>query len=291
MWIDSSKWEHMKKTIIIYGILAILILAFGVIGGLRNTKSDDSGHWHTIFGIKVGFSRHGYSLVNEVLPTCLDDGQRDYVCTTCGWTKSERINAKCKGSASIITGHQYSDSGICMTCGFDSNQYRVGEKGPSGGYVFYDCDADNNWGNKDGLKSSECGWRFLEAAPSDLNWTYAWGDEGSIDTSEEIGTGKTNTGIIAIKNTYRTAARACLDYSENGYDDWFLPSYKELLQMDKNLYKKGLGGLATGFGVSYWSSSDYGGFIEFASRVKFGDSTTQYNFRFVEYNVRPVRYF
>ena len=49
MWIDSSKWEHMKKTIIIYGILAILILAFGVIGGLRNTKSDDSGHWHTIF--------------------------------------------------------------------------------------------------------------------------------------------------------------------------------------------------------------------------------------------------
>ncbi|MBR1939080.1 MAG: DUF1566 domain-containing protein [Spirochaetales bacterium] len=49
-----------------------------------------------------------------------------------------------------------------------SNTYIVGEIGPSSGYVFYDCDADNDTGNADGLKSSECGWRYLEAAPSDL---------------------------------------------------------------------------------------------------------------------------
>ena len=40
--------------------------------------------------------------------------------------------------------------------------------GPAGGYVFYDCDADNDKGNADGLISSECGWRYLEAAPNDL---------------------------------------------------------------------------------------------------------------------------
>ena len=40
--------------------------------------------------------------------------------------------------------------------------------GPAGGYVFYDCDADNDTGNADGLISSECGWRYLEAAPNDL---------------------------------------------------------------------------------------------------------------------------
>ena len=40
--------------------------------------------------------------------------------------------------------------------------------GPGGGYVFYDCDEDNDSGNADGLISTECGWRFLEAAPADL---------------------------------------------------------------------------------------------------------------------------
>lgn len=46
--------------------------------------------------------------------------------------------------------------------------FSVGEKGPTGGYIFYDCDADNDSGNADGLISTECGWRFLEAAPADL---------------------------------------------------------------------------------------------------------------------------
>ena len=47
-------------------------------------------------------------------------------------------------------------------------EYEVGDKGPSGGYIFYDCDADNDTGNNDGLISSECGWRYLETAPADL---------------------------------------------------------------------------------------------------------------------------
>ena len=55
---------------------------------------------------------------------------------------------------------------------YDSHEalglFLVGMKGPAGGYVFYDCDADNDSGNADGLISSECGWRYLEAAPNDL---------------------------------------------------------------------------------------------------------------------------
>lgn len=46
--------------------------------------------------------------------------------------------------------------------------YEVGFLGQAGGYIFYDVDADNESGNADGLISSECGWRFLEAAPADL---------------------------------------------------------------------------------------------------------------------------
>ena len=50
----------------------------------------------------------------------------------------------------------------------NEKEYGVGLRGPSGGYIFYDCDADNESGNPDGLISTECGWRFLEAAPADL---------------------------------------------------------------------------------------------------------------------------
>lgn len=46
--------------------------------------------------------------------------------------------------------------------------FEVGSLGQAGGYIFYDVDADNGSGNADGLISSECGWRFLEAAPADL---------------------------------------------------------------------------------------------------------------------------
>ena len=47
-----------------------------------------------------------------------------------------------------------------------ANEYNVGDIGPAYGIIFYDCDADNDKGNADGLISSECGWRYLEAAPS-----------------------------------------------------------------------------------------------------------------------------
>lgn len=46
--------------------------------------------------------------------------------------------------------------------------YAVGDKGPAGGIVFYDCDADNGNEENDGLESSVCGWRYLEAAPANL---------------------------------------------------------------------------------------------------------------------------
>ncbi len=46
--------------------------------------------------------------------------------------------------------------------------YKIGDTGPAGGVIFYDCDADNDNGNADGLSSLTCSWRYLEAAPADL---------------------------------------------------------------------------------------------------------------------------
>lgn len=132
--------------------------------------------------------------------------------------------------------------------------------GPAGGYVFYDCDADNDDGNADGLISTECGWRYLEAAPSDIivdsKSRFKFGyyrpdgtNNNMVGTSQAIGSGRYNTERLveymdidgkAYSSSSGTAtaeyaARECLDYIYGGYDDWFLPSKDELCEMYKAL--------------------------------------------------------
>ena len=107
---------------------------------------------------RINATGHKWVASKTVKPACVTDGYIEYRCSVCRTTKKEKTDAK---------GHSYVD-GLCIDCGFDRNQYHVGDIGPAGGYIFYDCDADNNSGNKDGLMSTKCGWRFLEAAPADL---------------------------------------------------------------------------------------------------------------------------
>ena len=166
----------------------------------------------------------------------------------------------------------------------------IGQRGPAGGYIFYDCDADNKSGNTDGLISSECGWRFLEAAPEELDTHYilygyyrteATGSNLFVNgtttydpdncTGTAIGTGKHNTELIVAalgEKAYSStsgsgqeavyAAKLCydLEYTVDGntFDDWFLPSKDELNEMYNSLYLNGIGGFRD---WEYWSSSEY----------------------------------
>lgn len=196
--------------------------------------------------------------------------------------------------------------------------------GPSGGYVFYDCDADNTKNDPDGadnLKSDVCGWRFLEAAPTDLSYTNSSGTtmktypfgyyrpDGETNTGNGtnsiVGAGKENTtklvnamGIEAYtsssgttKGTY--AAKACDDYSITVggvvYDDWFLPSKDELNLMYVNLHKKGLGSFVN---QDYWSSTDWGaGYYSCAKDFADGSGDNISYSRSSNYYVRPLRVF
>jgi hypothetical protein len=120
---------------------------------------------------------------------------------------------------------------IFSGCNLSVNEptYSVGSTGQAGGIIFYDCDADNDSGNSDGLISETSGWRFLEAAPRDLSYIHGvstvnfdedfrqhfhygyyrknvdtqnlFANDSSIElsttkTSPDIGKGKANTELL-----------------------------------------------------------------------------------------------
>lgn len=108
---------------------------------------------------KTEISALGHNLEHHEAnnPRCTEIGWDEYdTCTRCDYTTFKAIG---------VLGHQFVNL-VCTLC--NSRQ-----KGPAGGYMFYDCDADNDSSINDGrgednLMSSECGWRYLEAAPDDL---------------------------------------------------------------------------------------------------------------------------
>ncbi len=122
-------------------------------------------------------------------------------------------------------------------------EYKIGNTGPAGGIIFYDK------GNSKG------GWRYLEAAPTDMA-KAEWGcTYKSISGAEntEVGTGKSNTEAITDEcGEAGIAAKLCAEYRGGGYSDWFLPSRDELDLIYKNL-QNGMGGL----NGLYWSSSQF----------------------------------
>jgi hypothetical protein len=128
-----------------------------------------------------------------------------------------------------------------------SPAYQIGDRGPAGGYVFYDKGGYSN------------GWRYLEAAPTDASTNVSWGILNAYEekTRTDVGSGRANTAYLLedhtkLKESGR-AAQAAAAYKANGFEDWFLPSYEELLLMYQNLKTRGLGNFSNNW---YWSSSD-----------------------------------
>jgi DnaJ like chaperone protein len=155
--------------------------------------------------------------------------------------------------------------------------YALGEKGPAGGFIFYD------------KGSYSDGWRYLEAAPYDQG-KIAWDSGKKIESYTPfygIGSGKSNTQIIisAFGEGYY-AAKLCADYRGGDKNDWFLPSLEELKCMFFNLKQNNVGGLAREY---YWSSSKQGAGdaigYDFRDGSQFNGGTI-YNFR-----VRAIRAF
>jgi hypothetical protein len=172
----------------------------------------------------------------------------------------------------IQVGNQNKNAGI---------RYEMGDRGPAGGYIFYD---KGNYSN---------GWRYLEAAPAEADFTVDWGTYPYYvsGTSTCIGSGKQNTKII-INYLRRMdesgkAAQLCESLNVNGYTDWFLPSRDELALILTNLKQKGFGG---SFRNWYWSSSQVDATNSWLQHFDYAGSQYHYQ-KYYTSSVRPVRAF
>jgi hypothetical protein len=140
--------------------------------------------------------------------------------------------------------------------------YKIGDFGPAGGRIIYDKGSFSN------------GWRYLEAAPLETEFSAEWGgyEKNVVDTSNEVGFGKRNTQRIieqlAQSGETGRAAQLCASLNFDGFNDWFLPSRDELRLMFYCNYTRYLGTDQSGqrlqnvpIGLSsdtyYWSSSQY----------------------------------
>lgn len=174
------------------------------------------------------------------------------------WNKMSLFSSQ---HASFVNAHNASCENVTATQVNTSNinfipQYNVGDTGPGGGVVFYISPA--------GFLSGPNGntlYHYLEAAPAGWNGTpndptaagWSGNTTNAVGTSLFTGAGAGNTArAIAQNNTPNTAIALAASYSNNGKDDWFLPSLDELDIV--SFYKNVIGGIFAG--GTYWSSSE-----------------------------------
>ncbi|MFC4818539.1 hypothetical protein [Flavobacterium sp. GCM10023249] len=148
-------------------------------------------------------------------------------------------------------------SQVCET----TTTYAIGDVGPAGGIVFYD----------KGYYSF--GWRYMEAASSDLDF-FEWGCSNTSvpnSTSGALGDGFQNSINIVnfhdslvdyyttpavcnpLNNGTVAAKEALYHIAASEFKDWFLPSADELNTLYTNLHAQQLGNFSA---TSYWSATE-----------------------------------
>lgn len=162
-------------------------------------------------------------------------------------------------------------------CEGNISEYVLGMEA-EGGIVFY---------------IDESGQHGLVAAIEDLG-PFAWGcQEINISNANEqlIGAGLQNSlDVLAQCTETPIASSAALDYENEGYTDWFLPSFDETQEMYFTIGQGSSNGNKGGFSNSwYWTSSQVNENIAWS--FSFSNGTTFNFFKNSTFIIRPIRSF
>ena len=130
-------------------------------------------------------------------------------------------------------------------------------------------------------------------AKKDASKLLRWQREGEVVTDTKLGlTWQDNSAVKNTKKRWKVAKKYCQNLSIEGYSDWRLPSYDELLTIvDYDKYNPAIMPSFKNVSTSdlYWSSSVYVSDSQYAWIVLFKDGYTDYFYLTNEYYVRCVR--
>jgi len=254
-------------------------ISFSVKTNLQNMASSESNWQKLLNSINTAGLYVALDLSGSTMPTTefnADGGTRT--------GKQFIVSLVLPDSTESIAGVLYGHFSNLKTAKARKIDWIIGNTGPAGGIVFYD------------KGDSADGWRYLEAAPADmetrLRWVaqsygFNWRNFPSVDgTDTAIGTGRQNTALILAVDANAPAAKACAEYRGGGFSDWFLPSRDELNLMYRNLKMSNIGGFQNNW---YWSSSR--GNSDYAWCQGFVGGYQGYGYKSSVSNVRPVRAF
>lgn len=196
----------------------------------------------------------------------------------------------CKDIAAQISG-EVADTPV------EKREWKVGEKGPGGGWIFYA--SISGFPVYTGDKMTIC--HYLECSPDIVGDRATWCSCSSkpwcnVKTYDNIGMGKQNTvNIVSASHSggalyvFNCAAKACLEYSteKTKAGDWFLPNKAELNLIYENLVKTGI----IKSDRWHWSSSQLNDYRACYQRFSSGVQGNDYNNKDNNYCVRAVRAF
>jgi hypothetical protein len=154
-----------------------------------------------------------------------------------------------------------------------NSDYGVGDAGPAGGIIF-DVDAYGKSG-----KYSE----IFIIPSTNLPWGCNGIEVGNL--SVQSGDAISNTNKINQQCGGGSAANYCLNYSINGYADWYLPTVGEL----SDIYYSNKYGNFSFPADSYWTSSEYD--ESNAYSVDFSSGTWVHLSKSSNIKVAAIRYF
>ena len=174
--------------------------------------------------------------------------------------------------------------------------WELGEKGPSGGLIFYVHDEPEGFYVEGYGVEGQPGFfegyyaRYMEYAPDDVLQDTVWeiGVPGSFTdisgTEEGLGLGRKNTAIIIASHAAIMPAAVASAVTIEGISGWFLPSKDELALLTGSMW----GYPDVNMSGDYWSSTQYDSEeAYFAIMAKGANNASKDELK----NVRPIRAF